>query len=419
MKSWQAIIAIVAVSSGLTFIAIPSQTWATPAALSLACGVSALALMAAAAILAARWPIMEGLFGGLDRVYDVHKWLGIFALFLASVHLLFKAGDTQWEAEAILNLPPAWTRFVRQASFVALMTIVILALNRNIPYSSWRWWHRLSGPLFLIVVAHWISIKAPIDLASPAGMWLAGLSLLALIAATYKLLLYPLFARHGHYRVVNVSRGAAAAEIELEPVSHRARFRAGHFGFLRMKAEGLREPHPFTIASAPSADGRISFVVRALGDYTSKLISKVEPGMHADVYAPYGRFERKPECEREIWIGGGVGISPFIAWMRDEEANRFDQVTLFYFFTPGRVFPEVAVLEAMAKERDVEFVPISTGPASDEFTRRFDELVRSADASSLDIAICGPKGLLRTVRQAAHDLGVSDRTIRHELFEFR
>src|SRR5690606_22150498 len=110
--------------------------------------------------------------------------------------------------------------------------------------------------------------------------------------------------------------GSAAAEIELEPVSHRALFHAGHFGFLRMKADGLREPHPFTIASAPSVDGRISFVIRALGDYTTKLIAEVEPGMHADVYAPYGRFERKPECEREIWIGGGVGISPFIAWMR-------------------------------------------------------------------------------------------------------
>jgi len=419
MRSWQAVFAIVAVSGGLTFLGIPPETWATPAGLSLASGVSALALMAASAILAARWPMMEGLFGGLDRLYDVHKWLGVFALSLASVHLLFKAGDTLWQADAILSLPSAWTRFVRQASFVALMVIVILALNRNIPYSLWRWWHRLSGPLFLIVVAHWLSIKSPIELTSPAGLWLASLSLLAVIAAAYKLLLYPLLAHHGHYRVVNVSRGDAAAEIELEPVNHRARFHAGHFGFLRMQVEGLREPHPFTIASAPSADGRISFVIRALGDYTSELISRVEPGMHADVYAPYGRFERKPECEREIWIGGGVGISPFIAWMRDEEADRFDRVTLFYFFTPGRAFPEVAVLEAMAQERNIEFVPVSTGPASDEFIQRFDELLRSANASSLDIAICGPKGLLEAVRQTAHEHGLPDRVIRHELFAFR
>lgn len=419
MKSWQSVSVIVAVSWVLTVLAIPSETWLTPAALSLASGIAALALMASAAILAARWPVVEGIFTGLDRVYDAHKWMGVWALALASVHLLFKAGDPLWQAEAILALPPAWTRFVRQASFVALMGIVILALNRNIPYSVWRWWHRLSGPLFLVVIAHWLSIKSTVEIDSPAGMWLAGLSMLAVIAAAYKLLLYPFVAGHGHYQVVNVSRGGGAAEIELEPVSHRASFQAGHFGFLRMKVDGLREPHPFTIASAPSSSGRISFVIRALGDYTTRLVSRVEPGMYADVYAPHGRFERKPECNREIWIGGGVGISPFLAWMRDEEADGFDQVTLFYFFTPARGFPDVAVLEAMAQERGIEFVPVSTGPASEIFTRRFEEILRDVDVSSLDIAVCGPKGLLDAVRRAADVRGIPGRLVRHELFAFR
>lgn len=408
-----------AVSVTLTLLDVPPETWLTTATFSLASGISALALMAFAAILASRWYVVEGIFGGLDRVYEAHKWMGVWALALASVHLLFKAGDPLWQAEAILGLPPAWTRFVRQASFVALMGIVILALNRNIPYSVWRWWHRLSGPLFLIVVAHWLSIKSPLELDSPAGLWLSVLSALAVIAAAYKLLLYPLVARHGHYKVVNVSRGAAAAEIELEPVSHRARFQAGHFGFLRMKVDGLREPHPFTIASAPCGGGKISFVIRALGDYTTELVSRVESGMHADVYAPYGRFERKAECEREIWIGGGVGISPFIAWMRDEEASRFDKVTLFYFYTPGRAFPDVSVIQAMAEKCGVEFVPVSTGPTSEAFTGRFDEIVRSTDAASLDIAVCGPKGLLDTVRGTAKDHGLPGRIIRHELFAFR
>ncbi|MFN4229407.1 MAG: ferric reductase-like transmembrane domain-containing protein [Parvibaculum sp.] len=419
MKSSQAVIVITAISLVLTLLAVPSETWLTPATFSLASGISALSLMASAAILAARWRGGEVIFGGLDRVYDAHKWMGVWALAFASAHLLFKAGDPLWQAEAILGLQPAWTRFLRQASFVALTVIVILALNRNIPYSVWRWWHRLSGPLFLVVVAHWLSIKSPVEFESPAGLWLAGLSALAVIAAAYKLLLYPLVARHGHYKVVNVARGPAAVEIELEPVNRRALFHAGHFGFLRMRVDGLREPHPFTIASAPRADGRIGFVIRALGDYTRELIARVEPGMHADVYAPYGRFERKPQCKREIWIGGGVGISPFIAWMRDEGAGRFHQVTLFYFFTPGRVFPDVTVLEAMAQERGIEFVPISTGPASEDFTRRFDEIVRGADVASLDIAVCGPKGLLGAIRRTASDRGIPGRHIRHELFEFR
>ncbi|ABS61716.1 Ferric reductase domain protein transmembrane component domain [Parvibaculum lavamentivorans DS-1] len=419
MKPWQIVLTITAVSFGLTMIEIPAGTWLSTAALSLACGVAALSLMAAAAILAGRWGWPETALGGLDRVYAAHKWLAVYALALASVHFLFKAGDPSWAAESIMALPQGWTRLARQASFVALMSIVILALNRNIPYSTWRWWHRLSGPLFLIVIVHWLSIKSPLDLVSPAGLWLAGLSALGIAAAAYKLLLYPFLARHADYRVVKVLRGPSAAEIEFEPVKRGIDFHAGHFGFLRMKVDGLREPHPFTIAAAPAPDGRITFVIRALGDYTAKLIADVEPGMEADVYAPYGRFERKPDCRREIWIGGGVGISPFIAWMRDEQKGGFANVSLFYFFTPGRVFPDIDVLRKMAEERGIEFVPVSGGPGSRDFIDRFGEIVRDTAPGTPDIALCGPAGLLESVRGLARENGLDPACIRHELFQFR
>ena len=419
VKSWQAVLAVVAVSSGLTLLEVPAETWPTTATLSLACGVAALSLMATAAILGGRWAVTESVFGGLDRVYEVHKWLAVFALSLASVHLLFKAGVRAWDTESILALGPDWTRLVRQASFVGLMLIVVLALNRNIPYSTWRWWHRLSGPLFLIVVLHWLSIKSPLALTSPVGVWLAGLAALGLAAAAYKLLLYPFLARHGSYRVVGVTRGPSAAQIELEPVGRSIAFRPGHFGFLRMKVDGLREPHPFTIAAAPGPSGRITFVIRALGDYTARLVSSIAAGMRADVYAPYGRFERSTIASREIWIAGGVGISPFIAWMQSPDEGAFEEVTLFYFYTPGRVFPDIEVLREMAAGKGLEFVPVASGPKTAAFTERFSEIVRGRDPASLDIALCGPKGLLDEIRKLAASHGLAPGQIRHELFAFR
>jgi predicted ferric reductase len=94
--------------------------------------------MGAAALLGGRIPLVESLFGGLDRVYQVHKWLAVWALVLASVHFTFRAGLREWDTAAIIALPTATTRLVRQLSFVALMAIVVLALNRNIPYGTWR-----------------------------------------------------------------------------------------------------------------------------------------------------------------------------------------------------------------------------------------------------------------------------------------
>jgi predicted ferric reductase len=56
-------------------------------------------------------------------------------------------------------------------------------------------------------------------------------------------------------------------------------------------------------------------------------------------------------AQREVWIAGGVGISPFVAWLQAEAAGGFDKVTLFYFYTPGREFPNAQVLADQVRPR--------------------------------------------------------------------
>jgi predicted ferric reductase len=409
----------IAISFGLIALSVPSATWVSSASLSLASGASALTLMAGAALLGARWRWLEVAFGGLDRVYQVHKWLGIWALVMASVHLSFKAGLPAWDAAAIVSLPPGVTRLVRQLGFLALMLIVLLALNRKIPYSTWRWWHKLSGPLFLIVIAHWLSIKSPVVLHSPAGWWLAGMALLGTAGAAWKLLLYPWLSPHAEYRIVAVVPGPAAARIELLPTGTGIKFHPGQFGFLSVQAEGLREPHPFTLAGAEATDGRVVFMVRALGDYTTQLLSQLRPGMCAAVYAPFGRFERRLKSSREIWIAGGVGISPFLAWLDDPEATGLESVTLFYFHTPGRSFPQPAELAAITSARGVELVCVTAGADSPAFVAALRKIIHDASAERVDVDFCGPAGLLNTCRAQLQACGVKPAQIRFELFEFR
>jgi predicted ferric reductase len=403
----------------LVLAGIPSSTWPTTAAISLASGASALVLMSAAALLGGRWRLVESVFGGLDRVYRAHKWLGVWALAFASFHLVFKAGMKGWEAAAIFDLAAPYARLVRQLSFVALMLIVLLALNRNISYRIWRYWHKLSGPLLLVVIAHWLTIKSPIALASPAGVWIAAMAGLGVAAAAYKLLLYPLLSSHAEYRVVSVRPGPSALRLDLAPVGEGIGFEPGQFAFLSMKHGGLREPHPFTIASAGHADGHVTFVIRALGDYTQKLRAEAAAGMYAEVYAPWGRFKRLPSSRREIWIAGGVGISPFIAWLRSPEAGGFDKATLFYLYTPGREFPDIESLAGLARERGAEFVPVAGGPLAPAFVDRFAEIVREQGADAVDLSLCGPEGLLQQVRSMMREHGIPSSRLRHEYFEFR
>lgn len=409
----------IAISFGLIALSVPSATWVSSASLSLASGASALTLMAGAALLGARWRWLEVAFGGLDRVYQVHKWLGIWALVMASVHLSFKAGLPAWDAAAILSIPPGVARLVRQLGFLGLMLIVLLALNRKIPYSTWRWWHKLSGPLFLIVIAHWLSIKSPVLLHSPAGWWLAGMALVGTAGAAWKLLLYPWLSPHAEYRIVAVAPGPAAARIDLLPTGRAIQFHPGQFGFLSMQAEGLREPHPFTLAGAAAADGRVVFMVRALGDYTTRLLSQVQPGMCAAVFAPYGRFERRINPSHEIWIAGGVGISPFLAWLDDSEAIGLENVTLFYFHTPGRSFPQPGELATITSARGVELVCVTTGADSPVFLDALRRVIRDAGTEQIDVDFCGPAGLLDICRAQLQACGVKPSQIRFELFDFR
>lgn len=417
LSSRAAIGGIVLISFVLTLNEVPRSDWLTLAALSLASGVTAFSLMAATAVLGGRLMMIESLFGGLDRVYLAHKWLAVWALAFASFHFTFKAGIQSWETASILTLPPFHTRLVRQLSLLALVFILLLALNRRIPYHRWRWWHKLSGPLFLIVMLHWLSFKSPIEIASPAGVWLAILSTLGIAAAAYKLTLYRFVSNHAEYRVAKSTRIGSGLHLQLEPLAKPISFRPGQFGFVSIKEEGLREPHPFTIASADG--GHLQFVIRDLGDYTHRLLQQTKEGMHADVYAPFGRFERTAGGRREVWIAGGVGISPFIAWLTDASAEQKPAATLFYFFSPGREFPTVERIRELASASGAEIVPISEGPLDPAFTRRLEHIVNEAGPANVDIAFCGPKGLLERVRALMARLGVPAASLRFEYFEFR
>lgn len=419
IKPWHAIGFLTALSFALVLAEVPRAHWFTLAALSLSAGVTAFSLMAAAALLGGRLHVIEALFGGLDRVYLAHKWMGVWALGFASFHLAFKAGMQGWDAAPIVALPAFYTRLVRQLSFVALMLIVMLALNRVIPYSTWRWWHKLSGPLFVLVVLHWLSIKTPIAIDDPAGIWLAFIATLGVAAAAYKLLLFSTLSNHAEYQIAEVSASATAVHLVLTPISRAVAFTPGQFAFISIKHEGLREPHPFTIAGGNDPKGHVHFVIRSLGDYTQRLVEQARIGMRVEVYAPWGRFKRPTTAKREIWIGGGVGISPFISWLSDQTEAGFEHVTLFYFFSPGRDFPPIDVLTNMAGQRGLQLVPVSTGPADPDFIARFKEIVREAGPDAVQISFCGPKGLLHSIRSRMNELGIPMSHLRHEYFEFR
>jgi predicted ferric reductase len=64
IKTWHVVLFLTVTSCALVIAEIPRDTWLTSAALSLALGVAAVAMMGAAALLGSRWKIIESLFAG-------------------------------------------------------------------------------------------------------------------------------------------------------------------------------------------------------------------------------------------------------------------------------------------------------------------------------------------------------------------
>ena len=86
-------------------------------------------------------------------------------------------------------------------------------------------------------------------------------------------------------------------------------------GTVRLVRFDRREgAHPYTIASAPRPDGAIRFEIKALGDYTSRLPARCA-GQPVEVEGP-GCFQLDADAGApQVWVAGGIGVTPFLAWL--------------------------------------------------------------------------------------------------------
>ena len=207
-------------------------------------GVLAIGCMSLAMVLALRprWP--ASWLGGLDKMYRLHKWLGIGGLVLSVTHWLWSQGPKWAVGLGLLERPQRGPRgtgaaqlgaveqFLRSMrgtaedlgewAFYAVVALVIVALVRVIPYRIFYRTHRLMAAVYLVLAFHAVVLFRFDVWATPLGLITA-----ALLAAGTVAAFLSLFGRIGaggkaegriarlHYypncvcsRVRSISRGA-------------------------------------------------------------------------------------------------------------------------------------------------------------------------------------------------------------------
>ncbi|MDP3410137.1 ferric reductase-like transmembrane domain-containing protein [Bosea sp. (in: a-proteobacteria)] len=305
-------------------------------------GVIAMGAMSVAMILALRprWP--ERWFGGLDKMYRLHKWLGIAALVVSVVHWLWSQGP-KWavgwgwlappvRGERSLFENPVQALFmslrgtaegIGEWAFYASVLLIVLALIKYFPYRFFYKTHRLLAVTYLVLAFHTVVLLEFSSWASPLGVVMALLLVSGNYAAIVILLRRVGADRQVEGKIVSLQYfpGVRTLETEIEVPQGWRGHKPGQFAFAT--SDGSEGPHPYTIASSwNDIDRRITFVTKELGDHTNRLREELHVGQDVKIEGPYGCFDFDNSQPRQVWIGGGIGITPFIAGMKHMALER-------------------------------------------------------------------------------------------------
>ncbi len=371
-------------------------------------------LLLASLLLMVREPRLAQALGGIEAMYRWHHGLGTLGYLALTLHPLALATDYLDESPALAwaALWPAnegWALWSGWFGLLLLMAGTGLAHSR-IAYGRWRLLHLLLVPAIGFGFAHLILL----GLNEPIGfsMLLAALFLLwRFLRADLRLAARP-------YLVSQVQAVAKdVVELDLRPLAQPIDAMPGQFVMLSLGScgdfQGCEEAHPFTISGVDSA-GQLRLSIKALGDCTRHMQS-VRIGTPARIEGPYGHFLPRHTSARQFWLAGGIGITPFLAGLRDGAPTA--PTTLLYCFRSDDDAAYVGELGAMAEA--MPQLTLHCHADNGQATQLGQLLPTGEQLTDCQCYLCGPPGMIEAARRLLTQRGVPSAHIHFEAFDFR
>lgn len=381
-------------------------------------GVFVIYLMSCSLILATRARWLEPWFGGLDRMYFWHKRCVVVAMFTLAPHVLITGRSTQGAAA---NRVGAALGVLSLFGLLALVLISIPQAGRilHIPYHRWLFIHRLIGVFVLVALIHGLSIDNVIRDSTVLMTIYLIIGCAGMAAYAYDELIMRHRVPTADYTIERIDRPSSQIlDLYLAPVGPGVTLRAGQFIFLRIGGDDAWREHPFSVAGI-SPDGHLRLTIRSLGRDTSRMHTRLEPGLPATVAGPYGMFDYTLGRAHQIWIAGGIGVAPFLSWLTALDPHGPYQIDLFYS-TPTE---SDAVYLAELRSAQQRLGPLLR--VHPVFTRTEGHLTGKKVAAITDVSsdthvfLCGPTPMVEDLSRDLHRIGVPRDYIHSEHFSFR
>jgi predicted ferric reductase len=383
-------------------------------------GANNIILMACSLFLSTRPKWAEKYFGGLDKMYMTHRRTGTAAFLLIFVHVLtVPITTTGWRLGNYLAV----------VAFTGIVTIVLITLAPRIPflnrltggdYDDWKKLKRWIGIFFILAFIHSLTIGNPLH-ALIAITWVQIFFIIGTASYLYTEIFGGFFKKFLPYKVEAVKHpNNSSTEVTLRAKKESIKkHRAGQFLFIRFPSDkDLNESHPFTISSAPAEDV-LRLTIKASGNFTRDLFARLKEGADAIIEGAYGMFNYKTGGPKQIWIAGGIGLTPFLSFVRDIDGDLRHNVDLYYTVRHPEEAIFVNELEAGAAKNPGLKVHIRYSSKDGSLT--VEDIVKNAggDVSGHEVYLCGPLPMIQAFEKKFLDLGLPKNNIHYEEFNFR
>lgn len=381
---------------------------------------SAMILMSCAVVLANKPRFLEPYFGGLDQMYKSHKTAALTGVILVVVHFF---------VIPLTQDPYSLGRLLGKTALIGLAVLVLLTLAPRVPvvggyvrlaYHQWRWTHKFIGAFLIIGFIHMLRVENISKHAPIPNLYWNVIAYVGMAAYLFKELLSPILQRPYAYMVEAVRKlNGSTLEVTLKPKQSKPVHTAGQFAFVSFEGDRLlAEAHPFTVSSSPK-EGIIRFSIKACGDWTRHLYDNLKAGIGANVDGCYGQLNYKSGGKQQIWIAGGIGVTPFLSWMRDFDGG-LDRDIDFYYTVRG----EADVLfwdEFAAADKRHERFRATLNVSGRDGSLTVNKIIANTKGNIAEahIYMCGPLPMTEAFKKQFVQKGVPLGNIHYEEFNFR
>lgn len=382
-------------------------------------GLCGAVLFAMSIILSAKIRKIENYFHGLNDVYLRHNQIGQVAFMMLLFHplfLIYKYSGSFFTVKFRFFSPGS--SWAENWGFLALATMIILiviTLYLRPKYNIWKWTHKFLGLALFFASLHIYLIPSDVSRYLPLRIYMLAVVLTALIAFSYHTLLGKWLIKKYIYTVANVIKlNTVVVEIHLAPQKDSLAFEAGQFVFVKFLDKNIGgESHPFSLVSAPG-EKNLVLAIKKLGDYT-KNIDALHIGSQAIIEGPHGIFSyRRTRYQKQIWIAGGIGITPFMSMAHALKNNVDYSVDLYYCVKDEHEAIYLNELKGISQKIHIILHRSKTeGRISADIIAK-----KSNGFHNTSIFMCAPVPMIQSLKQQFLLQGVQKKDIHSEEFHF-